>query len=75
MDDMKAYKIELLVIDYHEIGENELKNEITNINYPNDCINPIVKSIECRDIGEWNDDHPLNKNSTHEEEYKKLFKN
>jgi len=70
---MKAYKIELLVIDFDGIGEEEIKSVIENAKYPNRCISPDVKSIECADIGEWDDDHPLNSSLTSDEEYNRLF--
>ena len=70
---MKAYKIELLVIDFDELGEDLLRGEILNARYPNDCVSPNIKSVTERDIGEWNDKHPLNQRSTCEAEYKRLF--
>jgi len=63
---MKAYKIEVLVIDFDKIGEDYGKQRIVecieNANYPNDCIAPNAYSIQEADIGEWLDDdsHPLN---------------
>lgn len=71
---MKAYKVELLVIDHDNIGENSIRNVIENANYPNDCIWPKVKYIECKEIGEWSDSHPLNKKNKQDEEYNRLFK-
>ena len=70
---MKAYKIELLIVDIDGIGEESIKAEVENARYPNDCVNPQVKSIECRDIGQWHDDHPLNKRATADAEYQRLF--
>lgn len=70
---MKAYKIELLVIDFDELGKDLLIQEIENARYPNDCVTPQVKSVVERDIGEWTDDHPLNKRSTSDSAYKELF--
>lgn len=70
---MKAYKIELLVIDFDELGEELLRDEILNARYPNDCVSPTIKSVTGRDIGEWTDGHPLNQRSTCDEEYKRLF--
>jgi hypothetical protein len=71
---MKAYKIELLVIDFDELGKESLREEILNARYPNDCVTINIKNIDERDIGDWSDDHPLNKRSTADEEYKRLFK-
>lgn len=66
---MKAYKVELLVIDVDNIGEREITQLIENTKY----IYPKVKDIKCVDIGEWSDTHPLNKRDTCEGEYKRLF--
>jgi len=57
---MKVYKIELLVIDHDALGPEEVRVELENTNYPNDCIRPRIASVEVREI-EWSDDHPLNK--------------
>lgn len=73
---MKAHKVTLLIIDHDDVaGEapDALKNYIEQARYPNHCLYPHVKSIETRDIGEWDDDHPLNKNATHDAEYQRLF--
>lgn len=70
---MKAYKLEILVIDYDEIGGDAIQAEIENANYGNDCITPRVKHITERDIGPWNDDHPLNDRKTCDQEYERLF--
>lgn len=70
---MKAYKIELLVIDFDGLGKDSIIREIENANYPNDCLSPIVKSVVEKDIGEWDDDHPLNKRATSDGAYKEIF--
>ena len=54
------------------IGPDGVKEEIENAYYGNDCVRPDVKRIEIRDIGEWNDDHPLNHDHSGKE-YKRLF--
>jgi hypothetical protein len=69
---MKVYKVELMIIDFDDIGEN-IKTVLENAWYPNHCISPHVMHIESRDIGEWRDDHPLNLIGKSEEEYKRLF--
>lgn len=66
---MKAYKLEILVIDHEDIGEEEIKELIQNTRY----INPIIKNVDSADIGEWSDDHPLNKRESADEEYERLF--
>ncbi len=69
---MKAYKVTLLINDHDEVGD-EIKNIIENQHYPNYCIAPYVMDVQSADIGEWSDDHPLNKFSTMKDEFKKLF--
>jgi len=70
---LKVYKLEVYVIDFDELGGEEIKSTIENQKYPNWCINPNVKKIKERDIGEWSDDHPLNKSDTCDAEYERLF--
>ena len=70
---MKAYKIEILVIDFDGIGEDEIKSVIENAKYPNRCINPAVMDTKERDIGDWSDDHPLNKYETMAQAYQDIF--
>jgi hypothetical protein len=50
---MKAYKIELLVIDFDGIDKDGIVSEIENTRYANDRVNPNIKSIVEKDIGEW----------------------
>ncbi len=70
---MKVYKIELMIIDFDNVGEKESVEVIENARYPNRCISPKVMSIESRDIGEWHDNHPLNKKSLQKTEYDRIF--
>ena len=70
---MKVYKVELLIIDHDELGEDEIENMLENTNYPNHCINPSVMKIDSCDIGEWTDDHPLNNNVERGSCYYRLF--
>jgi hypothetical protein len=70
---MKAYKVELLIIDFDEIGEEEIRYQIENTKFSNNCISPHIKSIHSKDIGEFHDSHPLNLKSTCDDEYKRLF--
>ena len=51
---MKAYKVELLVLDHDDIGV--CKETFEDIEYHL----TQVMSIESKEIGEWDDDHPLN---------------
>lgn len=70
---MRAYKIEVLVIDRDDVGMS-VKRIIEDANYPNDCISPRVMKIQIADIGEWSDDHPLNKHATIADYYEEIFK-
>jgi len=70
---MKVYKVELLIVDHDDVGD-----EIPDIleqhhQYPNSCIMPTVMNIESRDIGEWDDNHPLNDSSQQKFAYNILF--
>lgn len=72
---MNAYKVELLIIDFDDLGKDEIKDVIENISYPNHCLNPTVMRIVEEEIGEWDDSHPLNQRSTQRAEYERLFGN
>ena len=71
---MKVFKIEIMVIDFDQLGEQGVKNEIENVNYPNDCMSTEVKNIKSVDV-DWSDDHPLNKCGTSARAYQDLFAN
>ena len=66
---MKAYVMQVLVIDHDGYGPENAKDIVEQTRY----INASVKSFAELDIGEWSDDHPLNKHSTCEAEYKRLL--
>lgn len=66
---MKAYKIELLIVDSESIGEKDIKKLLENCKY----IYPTVMDIKSADIGEFHDDHPLNQWDTMEGEFKRIF--
>ena len=66
---MKAYKVELLVLDHNDMGEEQIEFLLENVKY----LYPSVMSIESREIGEFYDDHPLNKMDTYKQAYKELF--
>lgn len=70
---MKVHRIVLMVIDFDQLGAKDVKTTIENIRYPNDCIYPSVMGLETVDIGEWSDDHPLNKTATSRAEFARLF--
>ncbi len=70
---MKVYKIEVMIIDHDGLGPEGIRSAIQNARYANHCISPKVVGVEERDIGEWNDDHPLNKTATTLDEFRRLF--
>lgn len=70
---MKVYKIEIMIIDFDNLGGEEIKDNIENTRYPNHCISPDVMDIKEVDIGEWDDNNPLNNVETHHAEFKRLF--
>ena len=61
---MKAYLVTTLVIDHDGLGSDGIVTEMENVRYPNRCIAPRVQEVTEFDIGEWDDDHPLNKRGT-----------
>lgn len=70
---MKVHRIVLCIVDHDEVGGEEAGQIIQNQKYPNYCIYPMVQSVETVDIGEWSDDHPLNKSATSRAEFDRLF--
>lgn len=65
----KVYKIELGVVDFENIHEDEIIYLLKNVKY----LYPSVISIESKDIDDWDDDHPLNKRDTFKQAYKEMF--
>lgn len=63
----KAYKLEVLIVDHDELGAEEIAKVIEEQKYPNWCIYPYVIRSHEKDIGEWDDDHPLNQGCMLEE--------
>jgi hypothetical protein len=57
---MKAYKVELLIINHDNLSANDIISELEVISYPNDCISQRVIGMKGADIGDWSNDHPLN---------------
>jgi hypothetical protein len=66
---MKAYKFEVLVIDHENVGIEQTRLSLENCQYTF----PIVLSKSIVDIGEWTDEHPLNRMNTVEEYCDKAF--
>lgn len=54
---MKAYKVEVLVIDHDGYGPNDIR---VTLEQPRGAYSMSVLDMEVADIGEWEDDHPLN---------------
>jgi hypothetical protein len=69
---VKVFKVEVMVLDFDEVGEEGVVSLLENTKYPNWAISPEVKSVESREV-EWSDDHPLNKRDTADSAYRKLF--
>lgn len=69
---MKVHKVELLILNFDDVSEQEIKMILEETRYPNRCISPDVKSIKTVEV-EWSDDHPLNQKDTCNAEYKRLF--
>lgn len=57
---MKAYKVELIVVDHEGCGLDEFLSNLENMDY----YSPDVISTKEGEIGEWSDDHPLNYRNT-----------
>lgn len=71
---MKVFKLEIMVIDFDGLGEEGIRTELENTRFANDCMTPRIMNIEGRDIGEWDDSHPLNNPLRIRSEYERLFK-
>jgi hypothetical protein len=69
---MKVHKIEMLVIDFDDVGAEDIKSIIENARYPNHCISPDVKKITTVET-KWSDDHPLNHHDTADKAYRAMF--
>lgn len=66
---MKAYLAKVLIIDHENYGKDDALMSLEQLRH----WHPTVVSCEEADIGEWNDDHPLNSHSTMQSECEKLF--
>lgn len=66
---MKAYKVEVLVLDFENYGEEQIAMILGNV----DAIMCSAQRIQSADIGEWHDKHPLNFGATQTEEFDRLF--
>ena len=73
---MKVYKITLCYIDFDGIasyGDDEIKTMIENARIPNHVSVGDIMKMESVEIGEWEDDNPLNNLTTREQEFNRLF--
>ncbi len=68
-----VYKIEVVVVDYDDLGAECIQEVLQETKYPNWCISPSVVTIEEKDIGEWDDSNPLNYRNTQKQELRRLF--
>jgi hypothetical protein len=67
---MKAYKVEVLVLDHECVGEDGVVYFLENVKY----LYPKVMSIQSKEIGEWDYDNPLNRrDEACREYYEHLF--
>jgi hypothetical protein len=71
---MKAYFLQVLVIDHNHLGADEVERVLEDANYPNDCITPSVIKSQSVEIGDWNDNNPLNHSDTQVAEADRLFR-
>ena len=65
---MKVFKMEVMVLDFEDVGEEELRHLIENIRY----LVATVMSAKSEKV-EWSDDHPLNNGGTMARAYHDLF--
>lgn len=69
---MKVHKLTVMIIDHDEIGAEWASRYIEQAHYPNRCISPNTMQTESVEIGEWRDDHPLNRGLA-AQEFARLF--
>jgi len=66
---MKVYKIEVMVLDFEGLGDEEIKREIEN----NRFLHVHAMSSKSKEV-EWTDEHPLNNGGTMDRAFTELFK-
>lgn len=64
----KVYKIEILVIDFEGVDEDEVCYYVENLKY----LSSRILSLQSVEV-EWEDDHPLNHGATQDAEVARLF--
>ena len=60
---MKAYKIELVVIDIDDLGADDLIHEIESHSMNNGYVTMVTKLDKTENSEEWDDSNILNQNS------------
>lgn len=66
----KVHRVILNIIDFEEISDEDLHYYLTNTKY----LDTKIVSHEKSEEFEWEDDHPLNKFDTCDEEFERIFK-
>ena len=69
---MKAYKMEVYVVDFEDYGPDSYVTELEQM----DVGNALIQVRECQtaEIGEFDDDHPFNSHETPIGKLRKYFK-
>lgn len=62
---MKAYKLTFIVVDFENHGLEEILSEFENIRH----FTPSTLDTQGFDIGEWTEDHPLNRDIENRRKY------
>lgn len=70
---MNVHRVTVIVLDFERHGSDDIKRIMQNAHYTSDQTIICVESAETADIGEWSDDHPLNKRDTFAAEVARLF--
>ena len=70
---MKILKVTLAIFDLDDIGEERICTILEEARYPNHCISVSVVSSNVVEVSDWDDNHPLNKSETFEEEFNRIF--
>jgi hypothetical protein len=71
-DTVRVFKVELMVVDFEDLGEDGVRSMIENTRYPKRCISPGVSGMDSREV-EWEDDGPLNNNKQWNRAFRELF--
>lgn len=66
---MLVHRFEIMILDHSNMNVEQIKDELEYI----DCFHVSVVKTDTREIEDWTDDHPLNKNVGWKEEYERIF--